>query len=117
MLNSTKALNITILIFVLVFGVVGYLFLNRQKAPESNLKSEVSAVTGGGARDSAAQSDALNQTNKQFLDNLTNLKAITLDDSIFKEAAFIGLTDFGLKLVPEPKGRDNPFAPLQSKSK
>ncbi len=105
-MNSSKALNITIVVFLVVFAVVGYLFLNREKTPESSLKSEATPAA------STPQSEALNQANKQFLDNLSNLKAVTLDDSIFSDPAFVSLTDFGLKLVPEPKGRDNPFAPL-----
>ena len=108
-MNSNKALNITIVIFLVVFGVVGYLFLNREKAPESNLKSEVAVSPSG-----EPVSQALNQSNKQFLDNLSNLKAVTLDDSIFSDPAFVSLTDFGLTLAPEPKGRDNPFAPLET---
>jgi hypothetical protein len=43
---------------------------------------------------------------------LLQLKSLTLDDSIFSNDAFQSLQDFSQALVPEPVGRNNPFAPL-----
>lgn len=43
---------------------------------------------------------------------LSELKSIQLDDSIFKDQTFLSLHDFSQTLVPEPVGRQNPFAPL-----
>lgn len=42
---------------------------------------------------------------------LLELKALKLDDSIFANPAFQSLQDFSQELIPEPVGRDNPFAP------
>ena len=110
MLNSKTALNIVISVFVLVAIVVGYLFLNREKETDVNLKSTSGAVL---VLESKAD---LSQTDKEFLDILVNLKTLKLDVSIFANPAFINLSDFGQKLNPEPKGRPNPFAPLSSPS-
>ena len=43
---------------------------------------------------------------------LLELKALKLDDSLFSNSAFQSLQDFSQALVPEPIGRENPFAPL-----
>lgn len=45
---------------------------------------------------------------------LLELKALKLDDSIFSIPTFQSLQDFSQALVPEPVGRQNPFAPLGS---
>lgn len=45
---------------------------------------------------------------------LLELKAITLDESIFTDPTFMSLEDFSRELIPEPIGRPNPFAPLGS---
>jgi len=45
---------------------------------------------------------------------LLALRAVTLSGTIFTEPAFMSLQDFGTTIVPEPVGRDNPFAPLPS---
>lgn len=43
---------------------------------------------------------------------LFELRAIRLDNEIFSDPLFTSLADFGQELVPEPTGRQNPFAPL-----
>ncbi|MEK7063729.1 MAG: hypothetical protein AAB955_03510 [Patescibacteria group bacterium] len=43
---------------------------------------------------------------------LFELRAIQLDPAIFADPIFQSLSDFSLELVPEPTGRQNPFAPL-----
>lgn len=47
---------------------------------------------------------------------LINLRSITLSESLFNDPAFKKLIDFGQQLVPEPMGRQNPFAPVGSDS-
>jgi hypothetical protein len=47
---------------------------------------------------------------------LTTLKSIKLDAAIFSDPTFQSLQDFSQALVPEPVGRQNPFAPLGSVS-
>ena len=43
---------------------------------------------------------------------LLQLRAVSLSGTIFSDAAFTSLKDFGSQIVPEPVGRANPFAPL-----
>ena len=47
-----------------------------------------------------------------LLVTLGNLTAIRLDESIFSDATFQSLTDFGVTIPPQATGRRNPFAPL-----
>ncbi len=43
---------------------------------------------------------------------LLRLETVTLPDGVFGDPTFQSLEDFSQELVPEPQGRDNPFAPL-----
>ncbi len=43
---------------------------------------------------------------------LFELRSIRLDSALFENPLFTSLQDFGQDLVPEPIGRENPFAPL-----
>jgi hypothetical protein len=45
---------------------------------------------------------------------LLDMRAIKLDDRLFKSAAFRVLQDTGKEIITEPKGRANPFAPTGS---
>lgn len=49
---------------------------------------------------------------EDVLELLVTLRGIDLDGSIFEDPAFRGLEDFSRELVPEPVGRENPFAPV-----
>ena len=52
------------------------------------------------------------QSGREILTLLLNLKSLKLDTSIFSDAAFQSLTDFGQSIPERPRGRDNPFAPI-----
>ena len=47
-----------------------------------------------------------------LLGSIAQLKAVTLDPSIFSDPVFLSLVDFGVAIPLEPVGRGNPFAPL-----
>lgn len=49
---------------------------------------------------------------RDLVETLLTLRAITLSGTIFNDPAFKALQDFGTTIVPEPVGRDNPFAPI-----
>jgi hypothetical protein len=53
---------------------------------------------------------------RELLDSLLTLRAIKLDDSVFRDPAFMSLRDFSTQIVSEPVGRPNPFAPLAGMS-
>ncbi len=49
---------------------------------------------------------------RAILSLLNDLKSLTLDDSLFSDPLFTNLVDFSTELTPEPKGRQDPFAPI-----
>ncbi len=50
--------------------------------------------------------------NQEFLRILKSLENVGLDKSIFSKEAFLSLVDFSLQLGTQPKGRFNPFRPI-----
>ncbi len=78
-----------------------------------------SALSGGGNNKSVLTSQnpsAQKAGDNKLLILLINLRSITLSDSLFSDSAFKSLVDFGQQLIPEPTGRQNPFAPVGSDS-
>jgi len=63
-----------------------------------------------GALGSAGTTTSL--TGREFVRTLENLKQLSLDSSIFKDSAFLGLEYMGVRIEPQEYGRPNPFAPL-----
>ncbi|HEY4488753.1 MAG TPA: hypothetical protein VJB97_04510 [Candidatus Paceibacterota bacterium] len=53
---------------------------------------------------------------RELVETLLALRAVTLSGSIFQDIAFQSLKDFGTPIMPEPIGRENPFAPLSGRS-
>lgn len=49
---------------------------------------------------------------QQVVNTLLQLRSISLSGTILTDPAFQSLHDFSIDLVPEPVGRDNPFAPV-----
>lgn len=52
---------------------------------------------------------------KELVDTLLQLRAVSLSGTIFLDPSFMILRDFGTQIVPEPVGRPNPFLPLTSR--
>jgi hypothetical protein len=57
-----------------------------------------------------------NGADKDVVETLLQLRAITLSGTIFTDPAFVALQDHGTQIVPEPAGRPNPFLPLEGTS-
>jgi hypothetical protein len=57
-------------------------------------------------------SSELGPTEKNLVDTLLQLRAVSLSGTIFSDPSFVVLRDFGTQIIPEPIGRENPFAPL-----
>lgn len=51
---------------------------------------------------------------QQLVATLLALRTVTLNATIFSNPGFKTLRDFSTTIIPEPVGRDNPFAPLTS---
>ncbi len=82
---------------VLLAGMVWYSFL-RDRGDGSLLQTDDLTVA------TEADSDIVN--------TLLELRAVSLSGTIFTDPAFTMLQDFGSEIIPEPVGRENPFAPL-----
>lgn len=49
---------------------------------------------------------------QELISLLLALRSIELNTAIFEDERFRGLEDLSQEIVPEPVGRDNPFAPI-----
>lgn len=94
---------IFIIIIVVIAGGVWY-GLSISGAPEPLL---VTTTSEGG-------SVSAQNTDQEIIGTLLALRAVTLSGSIFSDPSFVTLQDFGTTIVPEPVGRENPFAPLRT---
>lgn len=91
---------IILLAVAIVVAFIGWRFISPEPTPATLLTTE---AVGNGA-------DA------GIVDTLLTLRAVTLTGSIFQDPAFLALRDFGIQIMPEPVGRENPFAPLSFKA-
>ena len=82
----------------IVAAFVAWYILLRDPAPEQLLTTEDLTT--------ATEAD------KDVVETLLQLRAITLSGTIFSDPAFVALKDNGTQIVPEPVGRPNPFLPL-----
>ncbi len=96
----TKYKNILTILVVVIAAFIAYSFFFGG-APEAVLSSDVPSEQVA--------------VDHELIALLLELKGIRLDDSIFADPVFMSLQDFSQELVPEPVGRDNPFAPLNSR--
>lgn len=52
------------------------------------------------------------EADRDLVATLLQLRAVKLEGVIFSDPLFHSLRDFGSEIVPEPVGRENPFAPI-----
>ena len=57
-----------------------------------------------------------NAAGQVLVSTLLALRAVKLDGTIFSDPSFMSLKDLSIEIVPEPVGRENPFAPLSRQS-
>ena len=91
---------------IVIVGAVGYGLMQSNEPASPLLTSEI-VPTGSPSADSADQ---------ELVASLLALRAVTLNATIFQDPAFKSLQDYGTTIVPEPVGRENPFAPLSATS-
>ena len=89
---------------VVFLGIVGYQFLIKADSSVTTL-SPAGIVTESFDGTGTAE-------NQEFLRVLKNLESVSLDGSILSSEAFISLVDFSVPLSDQPKGRVNPFKPI-----
>jgi hypothetical protein len=91
-----------VLLIVLVVGALWYGMSGGGTEEVPLLTTET--VDGGSPTDNAED--------RELVESLLTLRAITLSGTIFSDPAFKTLQDFGTTIIAEPVGRLNPFAPL-----
>lgn len=76
--------------------------------------------SSGGQSSDVLTTQNLTDTNgvvdKDLVETLLQLRAVSLSGTILSDPGFVSLKDFGTQIVPEPVGRPNPFAPIASSS-
>lgn len=94
-----------LLVGILVIVVAGGVWygMTSDNTPESLITTEI--VDGGSPSEDSAD--------RELVESLLTLRAITLSGTIFTDPAFVSLKDFGTMIIAEPVGRENPFAPLR----
>lgn len=85
---------ILIIAVVLVAGVMWFVLAPSQEVPLVVTENTATATDG------------------DLVQQLLQLRAVSLSGTIFSDPSFMSLQDFGVELRPEPVGRPNPFAPL-----
>lgn len=96
---SEKIKNIVIVVVLLVVVFIGYSFFFKKDDGGVLVSKGVVGGAGGGAAG-------------EFLVLLQRLHDLTLDTSIFSDPIFNSLRDESTELIPQTRGRKNPFAPL-----
>ena len=100
MSEKTKNIIIIIVLVIAVFIAYSVLF-KKDKGADLLISQSVSGV------------DAESTVVREFLALLNTLNNLSLDTSIFRDSVFNSLRDESVQLIDEPRGRRNPFAPLE----
>lgn len=93
------------IILIIVVLLAAFLGINYLRS------SNTDAPTSGGLVSETFDTKTSSE-NQEFLRALKNLESVQLDGSILSSAAFNSLVDFSVSLVDQPKGRANPFRPI-----
>lgn len=86
---------------VAVAGVVWYSFLRDRSVEPLVQTTDLTQAT---------------EADRDIVNTLLELRAVSLSGTIFTDPAFLRLKDFGSAIIPEPVGRSNPFAPFAGQS-
>lgn len=103
--------GIVLIITIFAAGALWYGMSQSSSEPSSAI------VTGGAgetvdATGAIVAGTAADPETQKILDILLALRSVKLDGTIFSNTAFMSLKDMTTKIIPEPAGRPDPFAPL-----
>ena len=98
-----KYKTIFIIVIVVIAGGIAYNTLFKSDN-ENLLTSDIGILSSEESAAAVAENDLLNL--------LLDIRSIKLDGNIFSKETFKSLEDFGQEIIPEPVGRENPFAPI-----
>ncbi len=108
---TPKIKNIIIFLGIGVVLILLYVFLIKGSPDQASLTSTSNDVV----IPASGVPDENSLIAQDFLTLLLSVKSISLQDSIFKDPAFISLQDSSIELVQDhTEGRPNPFAPIGS---
>lgn len=102
--KKTKNLVIIIIVIIAIVGGVYYFYSSKKPKGETAIIDMDQGAVG-------ADENILQESQKIF-SLLDELNSVKLDVGFFEGKFFRSLIDFSVELVPEPVGRENPFAPL-----
>lgn len=107
---------------IIILLILYFVFFGKTATPPPSASTSQSgsslATSNGSPINSIVNPKPVNeieasQIGQEFINQLVNLQAIKLDDSIFSSLSFESLEDFTIVLIqPGNEGRDNPFAPF-----
>ena len=97
--SSWKSITAIIVIFV-VFAIGYFYYSGGTPSPVSGslLQTQVSPEA--------------NAASARILSLLNQIRTLKIDTSIFKDPAYMTLTDYSVAIPAVPVGRPNPFAPI-----
>lgn len=104
MIFFKKYKTIFIIIAIVIVGGIAYNILFKGESGLDLLTSDINLA------------GSISEENNELLTLLLDIRSIKLNDSIFSEESFKSLEDFGQDIVPEPVGRENPFAQVGANS-
>ncbi|HEY4486221.1 MAG TPA: hypothetical protein VJB70_00605 [Candidatus Paceibacterota bacterium] len=96
-------------IFFVILGIIA-LFVAYSVFMVGDSQDSSAVLVSENERSGRAPSSAT-----ELLRVLDDLQKIKLDSRFFIDEAYRSLRDWSVRLVPEPEGRINPFAPFSSK--
>ena len=92
---------IIIIVLVAAFLAYRFFFLKSDPAPEGLNSLDFSTENGTAATD-------------EFIALINELQNVKLKTELFSNPAYRALKNFSKPLIPEPKGRPNPFLPISA---
>ncbi len=98
--NNTFKKTIVISVSILLVVAAAYFFFLKDTPPQELIVDEFG---------NPVQAQVVGQ---DLIDLLHELEQVTLDTSLFRDQAFISLTDFEQTIADQPRGRNNPFNPI-----
>lgn len=107
---SKKVKIFVVIVLIAAVGIGASIFFGKTTetvpiSPDSALSSSASKAAG---IDFVSGPEQMNE----FASILSTIKSITIDTSIFENAAYKTLRDYPITLGTDIKGRPNPFAPV-----
>ena len=100
--RSIAKLLIALAVLLAAFFLYRYLFVSSASPETPGLQAASDLI---GESSAAATTD-------EFVRLLERLQGVKLNSDLFASPAWKSLVNFQVELVPEPKGRRNPFSPI-----